>query len=296
MAMDDENGEQNDEELLDEGDFECEEALCEFECTDLIKEDIQPTLGSNPYVKKLVDASDLHIMSESNVRRAYEQGREVGLFHLFFPKTTCVVMNQWLNKKLMMEGKNKKISESDFYGYLGLEMAMSLVQMNDISEYWQSGRFCGHPDFRETMSGNKFALIRGNLMLFNPEQNIPDATKYADPLWHSRSFLENFIKKISQIAVPVGTCALDENTARTKARTRARSYLPNKPDPYGIRFYALVGWKPVYLSGLFDNRSGNYDGRTAPEAFCSVFSELRSTYNLGLANASVVDGKSPSAL
>lgn len=37
-----------------------------------------------------------------------------------------------------------------------------------------------------------------------------------------------------------GCSALDENTAQTKARTRAQSYVKGKPDPYGVQFYAAV--------------------------------------------------------
>jgi hypothetical protein len=38
----------------------------------------------------------------------------------------------------------------------------------------------------------------------------------------------------------VGVSALDENSCATKARTRAKTYLPSKPDKYAICFYAVV--------------------------------------------------------
>ena len=34
-----------------------------------------------------------------------------------------------------------------FNAYVGLEMAMSLVKMNSIKEYWREENFSGHPDF-----------------------------------------------------------------------------------------------------------------------------------------------------
>ena len=42
------------------------------------------------------------------------------------------------------------------------------------------------------------------------------------------------------IAVPEGTVAFDEASVATKARTKAKSYNPIKPDKFAIRFYAVV--------------------------------------------------------
>ena len=117
-----------------------------------------------------------------------------------------------------------------------------------------------------------------------------------DRLWHCRKLMEIFVKNCSQLAVPVGTMALDENTARTKARARARAYLPNKPDPYGIRFYSVVGWSPVYLSSMNDNRRGNYQSESGAEAYCRNFTALRTPYNTHIRNSTVIDGNSATAL
>ena len=56
-----------------------------------------------------------------------------------------------------------------------------------------------------------------------------------------------FIRRIVCVAVPLGSSAFDEATMGTKARTRALIYVPNKPEKYGIRFYALVGHKYQYI-------------------------------------------------
>jgi hypothetical protein len=42
-----------------------------------------------------------------------------------------------------------------------------------------------------------------------------------DPLWHSRKLIEYFQSNCVCVAVLTGCSALDENTARTKVRTRA---------------------------------------------------------------------------
>ena len=112
----------------------------------------------------------------------------------------------------------------------------------------------------------------------NPEAyNHNEAS--ADLLHHSRQLIEDFMKNAAKIAVPIGTSALDENTALTKARSRAKSHLPSKPYKYGIRFYAVVGSKHDYLSTISDNGSGNQTNISQPEMYCQVFRELRTSFN-----------------
>jgi Transposase IS4 len=71
-----------------------------------------------------------------------------------------------------------------FRAYLGLEMAMSILQINDISYYWRKDMFTGHEDFKKTMSRDDFQHIRSNLVLRNPS-SYSHAEASADPLWHS---------------------------------------------------------------------------------------------------------------
>ena len=91
-------------------------------------------------------------------------------------------------------------------------MAMSIVSFKDISEYWQREMFCGHEDFKNTMSRDDFTRIRSQL-LFRPPESVEHEVRSNDPLWFSQNILTIFQKNCAQISVPVGTAALDENTA-----------------------------------------------------------------------------------
>ena len=93
--------------------------------------------------------------------------------------------------------------------YLGIEIATSLTQCDDIYDYWSSKKFLGSTDVSTIMSRNTFTKIRSNLG-FYPIYDDEIAAK--DPLWNSRIILEHFLKVSTSIAVPVGPAALDENT------------------------------------------------------------------------------------
>jgi hypothetical protein len=121
----------------------------------------------------------------------------------------------------------------EFYGYLGLEMGMWIVRYNDIKKYLAEGAFLGHSTFSETMSQNRFQDIHGPISLMSLSAYDGD-TANDDPIWSCRSALDQFIRKSATVAVPVGVSAFDENSCATKACTRAKTYLPGKPDKYAI--------------------------------------------------------------
>jgi len=100
----------------------------------------------------------------------------------------------------------------------------------------------------------------------------------ADPLWSCRSILDQFIKKSACLAVSISVSAIDENSCPTKARTKAKTYLPNKPAKYAIRFYAVVGHKYCYLSSMCDNRAGNSTGVNGVHDYMRLFPHLRLPY------------------
>ncbi|KAF4130224.1 Transposase IS4 [Phytophthora infestans] len=89
--------------------------------------------------------------------------------------------------------------------------------------------------FLETMARRRFQQIRGALTLHLPEH--PSFDKERD-LWRWSGVMEHFQQPFAHFAVPIGVSSIDEMTVRKKARTRAKTLTPSKPDKYGVRFYA----------------------------------------------------------
>jgi hypothetical protein len=73
--------------------------------------------------------------------------------------------------------------------------------------------------------------------------------------------------------------------------------MPDKPDKFAIRFYAVVSSHGTYLHSMMDNRTGNTTPECAAVAYCRNFPQLRSAYNKVLKPAdSYVNGESASAV
>ncbi len=188
----------------------------------------------------------------------------------------------------------KKVSQVQFMAYVGLEIAMSFVKLNRVKDYWVTKMFYQQTDFQNVMSRAMFEDIRGSVMLHDPDM-YDHRLASTDPLHHSRNLLCHFLRNSAKVAVPIGTSALDENSARTKARCAAVTFNKDKPDKFAIRFYCVVSTAHTYVHSMMDNRSGNKSQQTASEAYCQLFPELRTPFNNTFGPSCAVDGDSASA-
>ncbi|POM73506.1 Hypothetical protein PHPALM_9642 [Phytophthora palmivora] len=155
-------------------------------------------------------------------------------------------MSRLLHKS-PVAGGHLAISESEFNGYLGLEVGMSIWPMNDIAELWSDRHFLRQSEFIETTHRVRFQQTHGALKLHPPY----------------------FHKRFAQFAVPIGVSSIDETTVRTRLEREKDS------DKYGVRFYAVVGWSSLYVHSLRDNPSGNKLPSTPAEWYSSLFPTLR---------------------
>ncbi|POM68374.1 Hypothetical protein PHPALM_15472 [Phytophthora palmivora] len=233
----------------------------------------QPLPTGNAYIDGIMRDSGLHIVREGEVRASYKERGELGLFSLFFMRDFRDSLRTWTNQILKDKGKPEAtVYELD--AYMGLEIVMSFNPVTEMKELWSQKVFMGQSDFAATMARNRFETIRAAFQIHAPD-SVPAERCDQDPLWHSRRLMTQIQNKFAAIAVPVGAVSLDENTVRTKARSSARTYLPSKPDKYGVRFYAVVGWKSLYAYSIWDNGSGNRTRATPAERYIGVFPALR---------------------
>ena len=73
-------------------------------------------------------------------------------------------------------------------------------------------------------------------------------------------------------------------SVRCKGRTRAKSYIPSKPDKFAIRFYASCDLDTAYVFNFFDNGRGNRSTLKPGARFCKLFPEVRTIYNQHIDN------------
>lgn len=221
------------------------------------------------YINEMKRLSGLYLLCPEIVKKAYDTNRELGLFGLFFTEEAREKYRAYANSSTNLK---RKISQKEFNTYIGLEIAMGLIKLTKIRDYWSTKPFLRQEDFRRAMPRDRFKDIRSSIR-FTFQISDEVQPKEHDPLWHSRTLLTDFLQRCQQVAVPLYATSLDENSCRTKARTKAKSYLPTKPDKFAIRFYCVVDWKTLYLHSFFDNGSGNTMPTTIVRRVLDIFPE-----------------------
>jgi len=106
----------------------------------------QPSV-SNSYRRELHDGSKLHIRKIDEAIRLYNTSKYLGLFHLFLPRRVLDSYRKYTNEKLSQHSPKSTTNEKEFHAYIGLELATSMVPMNEIKSYWSEKMFLGHEVF-----------------------------------------------------------------------------------------------------------------------------------------------------
>ena len=143
------------------------------------------------------------------------------------------------------------------------------MKLNKLRYYWATGTFLGHKDFSSVMGRDRYLGTRACLWIHPYTRYSDDSNK--DPLWNSRLLLDHFNQSSVDISTPCGVSSFDEITIRCKSRCLAKSYIKNKPNPYGIRLYSCVGWKNTYLHTIMDNGKGHKSKLNPSERFSKQF-------------------------
>ena len=234
----------------------------------------------NQYIDNQMASSDLHLHNPSKCKEEFLDSGPLGLFFLFIPKR---FIDRYMFKatKELLESKesgqktNFVLTNKAFRCVIGLDIAMSLCNNTAMKELWSTKMFMGSSSFASTMSRDNFVRVRGSLQIYSQTM----AKNTDDPLWVARTLMTHVLRHFTSVAQIVGPIALDEASCATKARTKASTYIPSKPDKLAIRFYAVVGWKYPYTFGLWDNGAGNAVNQTAAERYLKVFGELMPSFN-----------------
>ena len=145
------------------------------------------------------------------------------------------------------------------------------------------------------MSRDRIVKIRGSLEL-KINSVSSNSQSGVDPLHSCRRLLDTISTTFANTCVPTRTAALDEATCRSKARNRAISYIPSKPDKFGVRFYCVVGTSGPYIHSIFDNGRGWNTGINQVDRYNHLHGEFAQILNREFGPESTVARNSASAL
>ena len=129
--------------------------------------------------------------------------------------------------------------------------------------------------------------------------HFEDGTHHANnPLWHSKYILSCVNKAFITCTNCIQILCLDELRLATKCRTRAKTYLTMKSNPYSLRFYGLSGVGPSsvpYLFSFVNNGSDDTSSILQVKKYLSQHSSLHTTCDKCIEKLKIIDPESASA-
>ena len=180
-----------------------------------------------------------------------------------FQKVIVTETNRYTETRLANDGlpefsrvkKWRPVDLEEMKVFFGLVIAMSLVQKNDIQDYWSVDETDETPFFSKYMSRDRFLLILSNFHLNNNENAVPRGQVGFDPLIKLRPFIDKIQNAFCDVYQPDKELSFDEGTCAWKGRLHFRVYNPAKPSKFGIKLYQVCEATSGYTIG-FDVYTG----------------------------------------
>ena len=163
----------------------------------------------------------------------------------------------------------RPVDIKDMANYLGLNILFGIFKLPRIHMYWATGELYSSSGIRSLMTFNRFQEINAFFHAFN-NKAIP--TECTDRIIKVRSLTEYFIYKFKDTYTPEKNLSLDEGIMPFRGKLNFKTYNPNKPDKYGIKFYILSEAKSGYVYN-FKIYCG--EGNTTSEIVCNLSKDLR---------------------
>ena len=123
--------------------------------------------------------------------------------------------------------------------FIGMTIAMGLVVLLDISEYWTTSDVNQTPFFKSIMSRDRFWLLMSFFHLADNSQMIRRGQPGHDPLFKLGTLYKNLITRFHVLYKPHQQLSLDEGMVPWRGNLSFRVYNPDKPKKYGIKAYMI---------------------------------------------------------
>ena len=128
--------------------------------------------------------------------------------------------------------------------YIGLNILFGVFKLPRNHMYWSVGKPFSSHAVRSAMSFQRFQIINTFFHAFNNKAIPVDQN---DRIIKIRNFSEYLINKFKSIYIPEKNLSLDEGIMPFKGKLNFKTYNPDKPVKYGIKFYILTEAETGYV-------------------------------------------------
>lgn len=130
--------------------------------------------------------------------------------------------------------------------FIGIVIAMGLVQLPSLDDYWASVGIFNNPWFRSVLSRKRFRQISKYFHCVNNE-NTPSRDDPDYKLFKVKPLIDHLNSTFSKYYTPSQNLAVDEQMIRTKSRISFIQYMPKKPKKFGLKVRVLAESSTEYV-------------------------------------------------
>ncbi len=175
------------------------------------------------------------------------------VFNLF---VTVVILESIVKQTLLYaKTKGEGAALSEFYleelqAFIGLHIAMGLLKLPQIKDYWSTNEIISTPWFPAIMPRDRFFMLMRYLHLVDSSKQKKVGEVGYDPLFKVRPLLDHLSAVFPRYYQPARQLSIDEMMIGTRCRISFLQYMPQKPCKFGVKVWVLAEAKTGYVVGF----------------------------------------------
>ena len=141
----------------------------------------------------------------------------------------------------------KPVDRDDMTAFIGLTIAMGVCDLPEIHDYWSTEPALEMSWYRSVMPRDRFTQILRYLHCSDKKLALPRTDPQYDKLHKIRPVLGTVLENCKAHYIPAEHISIDEQMIGTRCRVGFIQYMPNKPQRFGIKVWALADSRNAYL-------------------------------------------------
>ena len=170
----------------------------------------------------------------------------ISLFELYFDDTTIAHFIEATNayaeekkhtkKAMYRRFKYKQLTNDEMKRFVTVLLLLGITGVRSYTKAWNSRNAQYILRLNELMTRNRYEAIASFFHIVTPEEE----TSFSNhPLRKILPFHEYMKRKCRELYQPLQQLSVDERMVKSKARTRFRQYMKDKPSKWGFKYWVL---------------------------------------------------------
>lgn len=180
----------------------------------------------------------------------------LGIWRHFFDDTIIEIIVEYTNQYIASVKNNyaretyaKQTDFKEVYCLIGLLLLAGVKKSNHLNAEELFRTDGGSVEiFRLSMSAQRFQFLLRTLRFDDGTTRVQ--RKELDKICHIREIFEKFVQNCKDSYTLSAFVTIDEKLEAFRGRCSFRQYIPNKPNPYGIKIQALCDAKMFYTFNM----------------------------------------------